>query len=456
VYCRISRDPAHDELGVKRQEADCRALCDRLGWSIVEPVFVDDDRSAYSGKRRPAYERMLAAVKDRTVTAIVAWHPDRITRQPRELEDLIDLLDASRAKVATVQAGEYDLSTPSGRMTARVVGAVARHESEQKSARLRRKHLELAEAGKVSGGGRAYGYAYDKLAVVEDEAVTIRECVRRLLAGDTLRSVAADLNRRGVATVTGTPWSTTVLRRMMTAPRWAGLREHPDVAAPIKACWPAIISETDHRRLVALLTDPARMKNRSPRRYLLTGLAVCALCGAKLVARPRADKRRCYVCASGPNFHGCGKIRTLSEPVEALVVEAVIRRLDTPQLAAVIDANGDEDSALERAAEIDSRLAELGEMWAAGEIDRGGWAAARRRLDAEKEALNASVRAETGARALRLVEGVYGGLRAAWPSLPFDRQRVIVESVVESIVLAPAVKGRTTFDPDRVSLIWRA
>jgi site-specific DNA recombinase len=46
-----------------------------------------------------------------------------------------------------------DLSTPSGRMVARQLGAVARYESEHKSERQRRKHQELAEASKSSGGG---------------------------------------------------------------------------------------------------------------------------------------------------------------------------------------------------------------------------------------------------------------------------------------------------------------
>ena len=36
VYTRISRDPLHTELGVQRQERDCLALCDRLGFEVVE------------------------------------------------------------------------------------------------------------------------------------------------------------------------------------------------------------------------------------------------------------------------------------------------------------------------------------------------------------------------------------------------------------------------------------
>ena len=76
-----------------------------------------------------------------------------------------------------------------------------------------------------------------------------------------------------------------------------------------------------------LLTDPDRKKNHLHGSYLLPGgIAVCGLCGNPLIARPRAEKGRCIVCASGVPHHGCGKIRTLAEPVEDLVSEAVLRR----------------------------------------------------------------------------------------------------------------------------------
>src|SRR5690606_616538 len=97
----------------------------------------DNDASAYSGKPRPAFARLLAEVAAGTVDVLVAWHPDRLVRSPRELEDAIDALDAAGVAVETVRAGRWDLSTRSGRTTARLVGTVARDESEAKAERLR-------------------------------------------------------------------------------------------------------------------------------------------------------------------------------------------------------------------------------------------------------------------------------------------------------------------------------
>ena len=150
IYTRISSDPSGQRAGVERQRADCEALCTARGWPIAG-YFEDNDRSAYSGKKRRAYEEMLAAVEDRQLDAVVTWHNDRLHRSPRELEAFIDLVERSGVRVAVVSGGDYDLTTPDGRFTARIVGAVARKESEDRSRRVRRKHLELAERGRPAG-----------------------------------------------------------------------------------------------------------------------------------------------------------------------------------------------------------------------------------------------------------------------------------------------------------------
>src|SRR5436853_612000 len=84
------------------------------------------------------------------------------------------------------------------------------------------------------------------------------------------------------------------------------------------------------RRAVA--AERAKSPRREPRRYLLAGLVVCERCGARMVARPRQDGVRRYVCVKGPGFAGCNGTMILAEPLEALVVEAVMVRLDSPAL----------------------------------------------------------------------------------------------------------------------------
>jgi site-specific DNA recombinase len=68
----------------------------------VYRVYVDNDVPAYSGKRRPAWDELLADVAAGLVSAVVCWHVDRLTRSPRELEEVIDLDDQRGIVLATV------------------------------------------------------------------------------------------------------------------------------------------------------------------------------------------------------------------------------------------------------------------------------------------------------------------------------------------------------------------
>ncbi|HEV2370835.1 MAG TPA: recombinase family protein [Streptosporangiaceae bacterium] len=121
-------------------------------------VYTDNDVSAYVRKPRPAWRDLLADVRAGRVDAIVCWHVDRLTRSPRELEDVIDLHDAHGVQLATATE-EIDLATPTGRMVARTLGAAARHEAEHKAERQRRERLQQAKAGRPhSTGTRGYGY----------------------------------------------------------------------------------------------------------------------------------------------------------------------------------------------------------------------------------------------------------------------------------------------------------
>src|SRR6516164_1183218 len=93
VYVRISQDRGGAGLGVERQETECRALAQRLGWTVTQ-VYCDNDLSAYSGRRRPAYEAMLADIEAAKITAVIAWHPDRLHRRSMELERYISICEA--------------------------------------------------------------------------------------------------------------------------------------------------------------------------------------------------------------------------------------------------------------------------------------------------------------------------------------------------------------------------
>jgi hypothetical protein len=336
---------------------------------------------------------------------------------------------------------------------------VARKESDDKSRRITRKHLELAQSGEWAGGGtRPFGYLTDRRSLNPAEAPIVREAVARVLAGDSLRTVASDLNDRGIRTSTGGTWSIGPLRRILLSARISGQREHHgQIVGPAR--WEPIITPDDTARLRTILNDPARKSQRTPRRYLLAGLLRCGLCGAVLVSRPRGDGARRYVCAKGPGFAGCNRIIVLADPLEALIQEAVLYRLDSPALAAALagEAAADDDTArlAARLEQDRQQLAELATAYGERLITFAEYLAARKPIEARIEASQRQLSKSTRTAAVADYLGDSAALRERWADLPLARQHAIVAALLDRAVVGPAVRGRNAFDPARVEPVWR-
>ncbi|HVF19900.1 MAG TPA: recombinase family protein [Mycobacteriales bacterium] len=163
MYARISSDIEGTGLGVQRQLEDCRALAQTLEWTVAEE-YVDNDLSAYTGRTRPAYERMLADLHDGLRDAVIVHHIDRLTRRPVELEEFVATLDAAKVTKVHFVVGDMDLATGDGLLFARMQGAFAAHESATKSRRIRRKMDQNAAAGLPHGGSiRPFGFDADRI-----------------------------------------------------------------------------------------------------------------------------------------------------------------------------------------------------------------------------------------------------------------------------------------------------
>jgi len=458
IYARISSDPDGTRLGVERQIADCEALAARLGWPVAE-VYVDNDISAWSGKVRPEYRRMLEDLKHGTRDAVLVWQLDRLHRHPRELEEFFDLVAAAgiAENLATV-TGEHDLSTGEGRLMARIVGAVARKESDDKSLRLKRKHAELAASGKVAGGGpRPFGYETDRINLNPSEAAVLREVAQRVLAGDSLRSVAADLNGRGIRTTQGNEWTSGGIKRVLMSSRISGRRDH--LGEFSDAQWEAIISPEDSDRLRRLLGSRTQASPRTPRAYLLTGgLLRCGRCDTPMISRPNAKGQRRYVCDGGPGHGGCGRMSALADPLEAFIAEAVPYRLDTPELAAALSdarAQQTEWADLQDQTTADrERLDTLATDFGKEIIGRSEWLAARQPIQARIDENRRRLSRISPTTAIDEYAGNAEALRSTWDSLKMPRRQAIVRVLIDHVTANPAKPGRG-FNPSRFEPTWR-
>jgi DNA invertase Pin-like site-specific DNA recombinase len=458
IYARISSDREGDGLGVARQIEDCERLAQRKGWQVAG-LYVDDDVSAWSGKKRPQYEQILEDLEAGEINGLLVYDLDRLHRQPSELESFIELCQRLRLTNVTSVSGDIDLTRSDGQFQARILAAVAKKESDDKSRRIRRKHEEIAANGRVSGGGsRPYGYEADKVTVRAPEAAIVKECAQRLLAGEPVLSIVKDLNERGVTSASGGAWSPQSLRRMLASPRISGQRvHHGEIVA--KAVWKPIISPSDGAKIRALLSNPQRRTNKSARRYLLGGLLACSHCGERLVARPRTGGKRRYACASGPGFSGCGKTYINADDVERFVTEAVIHRADSATVQRAHERQQrsapDAQRWLDEAEQAEKQLAELAELYGQKSFTLKEWMAARKPIEQRLSHARKQLTKVSRAGVLDRYIGNGKGLRADWDSLDLSVQHTIVVTLVDRITIKPGRRGYNRFDESRLAPRWR-
>lgn len=478
IYARISRDAEQEGLGVARQEEDCLALAAKGGFTVAD-VYVDNDISAStkSRKPRPAYERLLADVRAGRIGVVLAYSNSRLTRRPRELEDLIDLHAQTGVLIKTVVSGDDDLSTADGRMVARIKANVDAAEAERTAERVARAHKQLALDGRHNGP-RPFGWDLVKidngpgvLRINPAEAAVVRECVQRVLAGEGLWKITRDLNERGVLTSTGKPWATQVLRRMLLRWRNCGVRTHRGKEVG-RGQWEPIIDRATHERVVALLTDPARRANNrgTAVKYLLSNRALCGACGRPMVGtaaftynvkvpplagcdEPRTKERHypnLYKCPHA----GCMKVSRRMDDVDDFV-EAVVVGVLTRDGVRIL--SGDPHTA--RAAEdrieaLEAKLALTADQFAEDVITadqlRRITERLRPQLDVEKQRLR---RAQPDAS---LAEFIGSGPAEAWQAADVETRRHIMEVIGMVVTILPVGPGRgTVFDPESVRIEWK-
>lgn len=284
IYLRVSLDRTGEEAAIDRQLEDCESIIRQRGWALAGEPYIDNSVSASKRTvRRPAYDRMVADYERGLFDAIVCYDLDRLTRQPRQLEDWIDAAEERGLKLVTAN-GEADLSTDGGRMFARVKAAVARSEIERKGARHRRANEQRTAQGLPHGGRRRYGYELDGVTLREDEAAIVRRCFEEVAAGATVRSVVTGLLRDNVPPGTGKGWGGTRLRYMLLNPSYAGMVHSRGVAVPSAILTP-IVSPELFEEVRAILTDEKRRTSPGPgRRHLASGIIRCGIdgCGKPL------------------------------------------------------------------------------------------------------------------------------------------------------------------------------
>jgi site-specific DNA recombinase len=456
-YERISKFRAQNvntEIvrGVSRQAEDADDIAEARELGPVLHLNGDEGISAsrFETRERGDWLALLDMVRAGRVSVVLVWLVDRIIRQTRDLDDLLDACRATGTTILQTSSGTtINPSDPDSVAMAKISGVLAETEVAKMSLRQKRKQAALAQSGQFGGGRRRFGYEPAMHSIRKAEAVYVVELADRILAGEALNAITNDWNARGITTVSGKPWRAVNLRAMILGAHHAGLRTHSG-AITGEAAWEGTLPVDVWEAVRAVLTDPARSVGVSTtRKYLLTGVGECGVCGGVIRGRMAGtgkNRKAAYICESTAHVH---------RSVE--MVDPIINAVVGDWLAAYsVDITPDDGAArqalTDEAERRRQRRKELAREYAMDEIDKPTRDDGIAAIDARLREITAAI--GDMARAPAVLDGLAGepNARELFAALPLERRRAVLAAMPATVVLNRAAHRGAAFDPATVQV----
>lgn len=320
AYCRISKDERGQLEGVARQLRDILEYVVRHRLPLGM-VWIDNSLSAWNLKaasKRAGWRQLRQRIAVRAVDGVVIYYLDRMLRQPRDVEALIQAADRNDGLMVRGTNGSYDLCSAQGRAAAREAAAWACRESDIKSMRIRTRKENDRLAGQIGGWGMLFGFQRQRspltaLSQHPDpvEAEWVRSAFQRIAEGGTVADLVRAWGQAGLRTPHGAHWSFPTMRKLLTNTKYAGYwqwereqrdehgrrqRESARTELPRPAglapqvVWPLVEPEL-FERVQAVIRGRRRGGSR-PRSRVLSGLMVCGVCGRSMASGGVSRHRR--------------------------------------------------------------------------------------------------------------------------------------------------------------------
>lgn len=463
------------------QQLDILTAQARREQATVVGLFRDDGVSASrfaGGKVREGWQLTMQAILTGQATELWVWEISRATRDRPVWATLINACIAQHILI-NINGKVHDPLDPDDGFMLDLLAALAVRESAVTSKRILR-DVKARAANGLPHGKIPYGFRREYhpvtrvlLRQIPDPitAPIVEEMVRRVLAGESMYAIAADLDSRGIPSPETTrsrrvhgdhavvsAWRGDEVRDQVLSPAAAGLRVH-NGAVVAEAAWPAIITAADRAALLARFNAPGRREWFGPVKHLLTGIAECGVCGSPL----RRVKNRGYpsYACPGPRGRGDSCVTRLQAPVDAMVTAHILGRLSDPGLMEEVARRqaGEESAVSESTRELVELRGRMAEFEESAKTRTGLAAEAVLRIiddyAAQIEAVEVRMTRSSGLP--RYVVDVAGPRSdVAWSALSLLSQRQVIRALVRVVVhRSSRPRGKRGFDRDTIEIIDR-
>lgn len=299
IYARYSCD-RQTEQSIEGQLHECKAFAESEGIAIVGE-YIDRALSGTTDKR-PEFQRMVSDSRSHAFDAVIVYKLDRFARNRYDSAVYKSKLKANGVKV--LSAKERITDSPEGIILEGMLEAINEYYSAELSQKIKRGMRENIMKGKTTGGNTALGYRIgaDKMLEIDPAgAALVRQIFDRYDSGQTYAEICRALNEAGYKTSRGKAYSNATISRILANERYTGT-----YTAPVgEAHSPQIIEPELFDRVRKRLAK-SKERNRhtsTPHEYILTGRAVCGVCGRNLHGRAGKNKETRYYYYCCPNKH---------------------------------------------------------------------------------------------------------------------------------------------------------
>ncbi|MBA4850466.1 recombinase family protein [Emticicia sp. BO119] len=309
LWIRVSTDMQVQDESPEHHERRARMYAEAKGWNIVT-IYRLDAMSGKSVMEYPETKRMLADIKNGTISGIIFSKLARLARNTKELLEISDIFQKEKADLISI-AENIDTSTPAGRLFFTIIAAISQWEREEIAERVRASVPIRALMGKPLGGQASLGYKWvAKELVIDEQEAPIRKLIYEIFQQTRrIQTTAKELNKRGFRTRNGALFSDTTIERLITDTTAKGIRianysKSPGAGKPwtlkpkeewIEVKCPPIVSEDLWEECNYILTHHIKREKKAARPpiHFLTGYIYCS-CGKKM-----------YILTETRNYYKC-------------------------------------------------------------------------------------------------------------------------------------------------------
>ena len=349
IYARVSTVRQADEgVSIDSQIEQGQRRAQELNATVAK-VFRDDGVSGRTANR-PAFQDAMKYCEAFEVDYFIVWNTSRFARNKIDAASYKRLLEEVGTRVVYVSVN-IDNETDEGWFSESIFEIMDEHYSRQVSRDTRRSMLKNARDGFWNGGIAPYGYRAladgqrKRLAILDDEAVVVREMFRMFMAGVGCKSIAMNLNDRGLLYRQGNSWTKGHVTRILKNPAYAGMivfnrrdkhkvLERPESEWIMTKSHPAIITDEMAARVREEFRERApELGKGSPHSgFVFTGILRCGECGAAMQTESATGRNKVYHyynCSMHQKSGGCRSRRISAGEFDAWMMDMIVEHVLT-------------------------------------------------------------------------------------------------------------------------------